>query len=101
MNTIRDGWGVNPGISTRSAERMWYISPCDPPTGPKVFTTYYAYANKDFTGFESEPKVLFQTKNGAIDNDILKDKPGIHRQVCIDRMSFNSDGTIKTIHPIR
>lgn len=67
----------------------------------KGFTTYYAYANKDFTGFESEPKVLFRTKNGAIDNDILKDKPGIHRQICIGRMSFNPDGTIKTIHPIR
>jgi len=34
---------------------------------------YYAYANADFTGFESEPKVLFRPKNGksCIDGDII------------------------------
>ena len=34
--------------------------------------TYYAYANKDFTGFESEPRVLFRAKYGCIDNDIIE-----------------------------
>lgn len=33
--------------------------------------TYYAYANRDFTGFESEPKQLFNAKYGSIDNDII------------------------------
>ena len=33
--------------------------------------TYYAYANKDFTAFESEPKKLFSAKYGSIDNDII------------------------------
>lgn len=33
--------------------------------------TYYAYANKDFTAFESEPKKLFSAKYGSIDNDIV------------------------------
>ena len=37
----------------------------------KSLITYYAYANKDFTGFESEPKVLFSAKYGSIDNDII------------------------------
>ena len=37
----------------------------------KSLITYYAYANKDFTGFESEPKVLFEAKYGSIDNDII------------------------------
>ena len=32
---------------------------------------YYAYANKDFTAFESEPKQLFAAKYGSIDNDII------------------------------
>lgn len=34
---------------------------------------YYAYANDDFTGFESEPKQLFFPKNGksCIDGDII------------------------------
>jgi len=27
--------------------------------------------------------------------------PGFHRQVCIDRMHFNSDGTIQRVHPTR
>lgn len=34
--------------------------------------TYYAYANKDFSGFESEPRVLFRAKYGCIDNDIIE-----------------------------
>jgi len=32
---------------------------------------YCAYANKDFTGFESEPKLMFKAKYGAIDGDII------------------------------
>jgi len=32
---------------------------------------YCAYANKDFTGFEKEPKLMFSPKYGAIDGDIL------------------------------
>ncbi len=37
----------------------------------KTLITYYAYANKDFTAFESEPKVLFSAKYGSIDADII------------------------------
>ena len=33
--------------------------------------TYYAYANKDFSGFEDEPKILFDARFGSIDNDII------------------------------
>ncbi len=29
----------------------------------------------------------------------LKDSPGTHREVCIDRMGFNEDGTIKRVIP--
>ena len=43
----------------------------------KTLITYYAYANKDFTGFESEPKVLFSAKYGSIDNDIIY-KDGVY-----------------------
>lgn len=32
---------------------------------------YAAYANKDFTGFEREPRLMFRTKYGAIDGDII------------------------------
>lgn len=32
---------------------------------------YCAYANKDFTAFESEPKLMFKAKYGAIDGDII------------------------------
>ncbi|ULT25136.1 glycoside hydrolase family 43 protein [Sphingobacterium sp. E70] len=40
--------------------------------GPDII--YYAYANKDFTDFETEPKVLFMPKNGksCIDGDIIE-----------------------------
>lgn len=37
----------------------------------KSLITYYAYANADFTGFESEPRQLFAAKYGSIDNDII------------------------------
>jgi hypothetical protein len=32
---------------------------------------YCAYANKDFTGFETEPKLMFESRFGAIDGDII------------------------------
>src|SRR5690606_1727565 len=32
---------------------------------------YSAYANKDFTGFETEPKLMFSPKYGGIDADII------------------------------
>jgi beta-xylosidase len=43
----------------------------------KTLITYYAYANKDFTAFESEPRVLFSAKYGSIDNDIIY-KDGVY-----------------------
>ena len=42
----------------------------------KTLITYYAYANKNFTAFESEPKVLFSAKYGSIDADIIE-KDGV------------------------
>lgn len=44
----------------------------------KSLITYYAYANSDFTGFESEPKVLFKAKYGCIDNDIVEHNGTYH-----------------------
>ncbi|KJD34824.1 1,4-beta-xylanase [Tamlana nanhaiensis] len=32
---------------------------------------YSAYANKDFTGFEATPTLMFSAKHGAIDGDII------------------------------
>lgn len=43
----------------------------------KTLITYYAYANKDFSGFESEPRLLFSAKYGSIDNDIIE-RDGIY-----------------------
>lgn len=34
-----------------------------------------------------------------INKDYLKNKPGVHRQVCIDKLEFNEDGTIKPVVP--
>ena len=38
---------------------------------------YSAYANKDFSGFENEPTLMFSPKYGAIDGDIIY-KDGIY-----------------------
>lgn len=37
---------------------------------------YYCYANADFSDFEGEPVVLFDTGDAAIDTDIVKDDNG-------------------------
>ncbi len=39
---------------------------------------YYAYANKDFSDFEGEPKVLFDVQNASIDTDIVQDDEGLY-----------------------
>ena len=39
---------------------------------------YYAYANNDFSDFESEPKVLFDVQNASIDTDIVRDDEGLY-----------------------
>ena len=36
-----------------------------------------------------------------INKDWLHFQPGVHREVCIDRMEFNPDGTIKRVVPTR
>lgn len=36
-----------------------------------------------------------------INEDHLDDKPGIHRQVCIDTLEFNPDGTIRPVTPTK
>ncbi|WP_186754157.1 glycoside hydrolase family 43 protein [Echinicola salinicaeni] len=38
---------------------------------------YRAYANADFTGFEAAPDLMFKTKYGAIDGDIIE-KDGVY-----------------------
>lgn len=115
MNTVRDGWGSNPGIVMLKSDDLihwshsivnlskdyakhfgdahWVWAPqtiYDPEAGKymvyftlrrtdraKGLVTYYAYANKDFTGFEGEPKVLFRAKDGCIDNDIIQGPDGL------------------------
>ena len=49
---------------------------------------YYAYANKEFTGFATEPKLLFEKTQGdhtALDGDIVKGNDGRYNQHGRDR----------------
>lgn len=39
--------------------------------GDEKLDFYSAYANKDFTTFEKDPKLMFSAKYGAIDGDII------------------------------
>lgn len=36
-----------------------------------------------------------------INKDYINNEPGTHREVCIDRMEFNADGTIRRVVPTR
>jgi hypothetical protein len=34
-----------------------------------------------------------------INKNYIHHQPGVHREVCIDKMEFNEDGTIKPVIP--
>lgn len=64
-------WAPQTIYDRKAKKYMVYFTLQRTGDGRKSLVTYYAYANKDFTGFESEPKVLFSAKYGSIDNDII------------------------------
>lgn len=65
-------WAPQTIYDRKARKYMVYFTLQRTGDGRKSLVTYYAYANKDFTGFESEPKVLFRAKYGCIDNDIIE-----------------------------
>ena len=65
-------WAPQTIYDRKAKKYMIYFTLQRTGDGRKSLVTYYAYANKDFTGFESEPKVLFNAKYGCIDNDIIE-----------------------------
>ena len=65
-------WAPQTIYDKKAKKYMIYFTLQRTGDGRKSLVTYYAYANKDFTGFESEPKVLFNAKYGCIDNDIYE-----------------------------
>ncbi len=65
-------WAPQTIYDKKTKKYMIYFTLQRTGDGRKSLVTYYAYANKDFTGLESEPKVLFNAKYGCIDNDIIE-----------------------------
>ncbi len=65
-------WAPQTIYDRKAKKYMVYFTLQRTGDGRKSLVTYYAYANKDFSGFESEPKVLFSAKYGSIDNDIIE-----------------------------
>ena len=65
-------WAPQTIYDKKAKKYMIYFTLQRTGDGRKSLVTYYAYANKDFTGFDSEPKVLFNAKYGCIDNDIIE-----------------------------
>lgn len=65
-------WAPQTIYDKKAKKYMIYFTLQRTGDGRKSLVTYYAYANKDFTGFESEPKILFNAKYGCIDNDIIE-----------------------------
>lgn len=64
-------WAPQTIYDRRAKKYMVYFTLQRTGDGRKSLITYYAYANADFTGFESEPRQLFAAKYGSIDNDII------------------------------
>lgn len=71
-------WAPQTIYDKKAGKYMIYFTLQRTGDGRKSLVTYYAYANKDFTDFESEPKVLFNAKYGSIDNDIIEYKGKYH-----------------------
>lgn len=65
-------WAPQTIYDKKAKKYMIYFTLQRTGDGRKSMITYYAYANKDFTGFESEPKVLFKAKYNSLDNDIIE-----------------------------
>lgn len=65
-------WAPQTIYDKKAKKYMVYFTLQRTGDGRKSMITYYAYANKDFTGFESEPKVLFKAKYNCLDNDIIE-----------------------------
>lgn len=65
-------WAPQTIYDNKAKKYMIYFTLQRTGDGRKSMITYYAYANKDFTGFESEPKVLFKAKYNCLDNDIIE-----------------------------
>lgn len=51
----------------------------------------------ELPGGNDEWRIVYHRING----NFIDHEPGIHREVCIDRMEFNPDGSIKTIEPTK
>ena len=64
-------WAPQTIYDRKAKKYMIYFTLQRTGDGRKSLITYYAYANKDFTAFESEPRQLFSAKYGSIDNDII------------------------------
>ena len=64
-------WAPQTIYDRKARKYMIYFTLQRTGDGRKSLITYYAYANKDFTGFEGEPRQLFAAKYGSIDNDIV------------------------------
>jgi arabinoxylan arabinofuranohydrolase len=70
QNDLKRVWAPQTIFDPSAGKYMVYWS-MQHGSGPDII--YYAYANSDFTGFESKPAVLFRPKNGksCIDGDII------------------------------
>ncbi|MDD6592080.1 MAG: family 43 glycosylhydrolase [Prevotella sp.] len=64
-------WAPQTIYDRKAKKYMIYFTLQRTGDGRRSLITYYAYANSDFTAFESEPKQLFSAKYGSIDNDII------------------------------
>ena len=72
-------WAPQTIYDKKAKKYMIYFTLQRTGDGRKSMITYYAYANKDFTGFESEPKVLFKAKYNCLDNDIIERNGVYHK----------------------
>lgn len=69
FNTVKWVWAPQTIYDAKTKKYLVYFTVRF--EGDNKLDFYAAYANKDFTGFESEPRLMFSPRHGAIDGDII------------------------------
>ena len=128
-NPILPDFHADPEILYSNKTKKYYIYSTTDGTPRWGGWQYYCYSSKNLKKWKNEGVVLdaksdqiswangnlwapaaveVKQKSGTdewyivyhrINKDYIHFQPGVHREVCIDKMEFNADGTIKRVVP--
>ena len=102
-----DDYAFREGIYVFYRNGKYYFLWSVDDTGAKNYHVAYGTSDSPMGPIKvaDNPIVLIQDPENGIygtgHNSVIQKDPGVHREVCIDRLEFNPDGTIKQVTPTR